>query len=195
MSSPEAAFWRWFQANEQDLLAVVTAQEPVCDALLEEMQRVHPDLTFEFGPVLDDGREFVVSAGGIKEAFPAVERLTAAAPPLPRWTVIPFRPGREGMQRLQLGPVTLVAAEVLVRAEPDDEKVGITLALPGFRPTSQQLWEQAGFLLLDALLGEYLVETRIGFIEFEEASARSPGEWVPLPAFAAGMRRPAAAAG
>ena len=25
MSSPEAAFWRWFQANEQDLLAVVTA--------------------------------------------------------------------------------------------------------------------------------------------------------------------------
>lgn len=193
MPSPESTFWRWFQANEQALLAVVTAQEPVCDALLEEMQRVHPDLTFEFGPLEDGGREFVVSAGGIKEAFPAVERLAAAAPPLPRWTIIPFRPGREGMERLQLGPVTLVASEVLVRAEPDGDKVGITLALPGFRPTAQQLWEQAGFLFLDALLGEYLVETRIGFIEFEEASSRSPGEWVPIAAFADTMRRATAA--
>jgi len=37
--------------------------------LASEMHKVHPDLTFEFGPVEEERREFVITAGGIKGAF------------------------------------------------------------------------------------------------------------------------------
>ena len=186
-----SAFWRWFQSREDELLAVESGQEPVCDALMEQLHAIADELTFQFGPVHDGRREFVISADGIRDAFPAVEALADAAPPLARWTVTRFRPGLPGPHRLRIGPIEIASDECLVRAEPDDDRTGLTIALPGFRPTPAQAFEQAGFILLDMSLGEYLVETRIGFIEFTDVASRPAGEWVPLDHFAEALKREA----
>jgi hypothetical protein len=50
----------------------------------EQLIQVHAKLTFVFGPKADP-REFVISAGDIREAFPAVSSLVAAAPKLDLW--------------------------------------------------------------------------------------------------------------
>ena len=68
----EGRFWNWFQAHDSALFAVKTGNEPICGELSEELHRVHPTLTFEFGPADSGRREFVLSADGIKDAFPAV---------------------------------------------------------------------------------------------------------------------------
>src|SRR4030095_14054404 len=91
-ATPEEDFWKWFENNEAALFDFEKDQEAVFDRLAAALHRVHPDLTFEFGPKHDNRREFVISADGIKDAFPKVISLHTAAPRLPRWTFIRFRP-------------------------------------------------------------------------------------------------------
>ncbi len=94
-ASAEADFWKWFQTNEAMLFDFDRDQEAVFDRLAGEMHKVHQSLTFEFGPKENGRREFVISVDGIKDAFPSVEALYAAAPTLERWQFIKFRPRRE----------------------------------------------------------------------------------------------------
>jgi hypothetical protein len=73
-------FWAWFVSNEAMLYDFEKDMERIFKKLAAELNRVDPNLTFEFGPKKTDGREFVVSAGGIKSSFPAVVSLVSAAP-------------------------------------------------------------------------------------------------------------------
>jgi hypothetical protein len=187
----EARFWRWFQSQDSALFAVRRGDEPVCDALAAELQRVHPGLTFEFGPIGGVKREFIISADGIKEAFPAVLALGRAAPVLARWTIIRFRPARPAFGKVTFGGVTLDASVVQFRAEADGERTGLTLAIPGYRDTPDKRWEQAAYLLLDGMLGEYAVETGVGFIEVIDAGKRGAGDWRPLSEVTRAVKPPA----
>jgi len=92
MAGPETNFWNWFTANESRLFTFESDQERVFDDLSKELRRVNPDLAFEFGPVKNGKREFVISAGGIRSAFPTVEAPYGAAPPLQRWVSVKYRP-------------------------------------------------------------------------------------------------------
>jgi hypothetical protein len=146
----------------------------VFGSLTAALHRLHPDLTFEFGPVEDDGkREFVISADGVREAFPAVERLYSTAPPMGRWEWVKFRP-RRGPMDLEIGGRSIKVADVryLLFRDEDPERIGILLFLAGYTATHHDQFGQAGFLLLDNVLGEYDIETRVGAIDF--ASPTSP---------------------
>lgn len=81
---PEDNFWKWFQQNEALLFDFERDREHIFDLLSSEIRRVHPSLTFEFGPKEGNRREFVISADGIRDAFPKVESLFSSAPPLPK---------------------------------------------------------------------------------------------------------------
>ena len=50
-ASTEGVFWKWFAANETRLFEFEKDQEAIFDALQSELQKIHADLTFEFGPV------------------------------------------------------------------------------------------------------------------------------------------------
>jgi hypothetical protein len=179
-----AGFWSWFQANEASLARVTTGNEPVCDALLERLKRVDSALTFEFGPVQAKPREFTISADGLASGFPAVLALVRAAPPLPRWSVIPFRRPHPGFTRVRFENISLDAAQVEFIAEPDEDKTGLTLSVPGFRETPKKKYEHAAYLLLDGMIGEYPMETRVGFIDVGGHATRRAGPWRPLTALA-----------
>ena len=97
LATPEQAFWSWFEKNEKRLFTFETDRDRVFNELAGKLKQVHESVTFEFGPVEDGKREFVISADGIKDAFPAVEKLYALAPKLPRWKFIKFRPRRAAM--------------------------------------------------------------------------------------------------
>jgi hypothetical protein len=66
-------------------------QEAIFDELNRQLNKVNSDLTFEFGPILNGKREFVVTADGIAAAFPAVEAHVQAAPTFDDWTIVAFR--------------------------------------------------------------------------------------------------------
>ena len=176
----EARFWTWFQQHDSALFAVKSGNEPVCEELSRQLHRIHPDLTFEFGPVESGKREFVISADGIKDAFPAVLALGAAAPPLSRWSIVRFRPPRPDVTQIKVAGVQLDAKSIEFLAEPDGDRTGLTISVPDYRPTPEKTYEQAAYLLLDGMLGEYTVETAVGFVEIVAPKARPSGQWRPL---------------
>jgi hypothetical protein len=170
--SPEARFWAWFERNQGMLFEFEKDQDRAFRELKAAMSKVHPDLTFEFGPVEEGKREFVISADGLKEAFPAVQSLHASAPALPRWTFTKFRPRRTPMD-LQIGDLVLKPGDVEVALEADGAKAGFTVFVRGFDPDRKQQFSQAAFIMLDQAIGEYDMETRVGFIEVQPFEAQS----------------------
>ncbi len=168
-ATPETDFWVWFQKNEATLFEFEKDQVRTFDSLAAAMRKVHPNLTFEFGPKENGRREFVISADGIKDAFPKVEALYAIAPEIPRWEFIKFRPRREPAN-ISFREVSVRAEDVFVFVEPDRTKAGITVFLPEYSKQAHETFAGVAFLLLDRALGEYDVETRVGFIEVESWS-------------------------
>ena len=163
-SSPEQDFWKWFQDNEASLFDFEKNQDAVFDRLATALHGVHPSLTFEFGPKQGNHREFVISADGNKDAFPEVSALYDAAPKLPRWTFIKFRPRRESMD-ISYNGISVRAQDVLFAIAPDGDRAGITLFIPGYTGQNHETMMRIAFLMLDQALGEFDVETRVGFIE------------------------------
>ena len=183
-AGPETNFWKWFQKHEQALYDFEKDQARVFDSLNAALTRVGADLTFEFGPKRSDGRrEFVVSSGGIKSAFPRVEALCDAAPKLDHWIIIKFRPRRPTLHDLTYNEKQVKASEVrcLLFKDAKPNKVGIMMFLPGYRKgLEKDDFGQIGYLFLDEALGEYDVETKVGAIVFDEMASKHFAQSRPL---------------
>lgn len=171
-ANDEESFWKWFAANEARLFNFESDREAVFDALATELNRVNSDLTFEFGPVANGKREFVISAGGIKAAFPAVEVLYSKAPALPRWIWIKFRPRRLPINDLDYGGKKVRADDVRYLLAKDGDKMGVALFFDGYNDAEHGTYGEIGYLFLDEALGEYAVETQVGFIEFHSRESK-----------------------
>ncbi|NUN71394.1 MAG: hypothetical protein HUU02_16985 [Bacteroidetes bacterium] len=177
---PEQKFWDWFLRNQRSLFHFEKDQETVFRELAATMARVDGHLRFEFGPVTDGKREFVISAGGIKDAFPAVLSLASAAPPLDLWTVTPFRPRRTDISSVQIGPFTVDPKDVMFTMTPNDHMVDITLYFGATMHYDRELHGHIGFLLLDESLGEFDVEMLVGMVDFVPATVPSVHTKYPL---------------
>jgi hypothetical protein len=166
-AAPEERFWQWFEQNSARLLNFEADRDRVFADLKAALSKVQPGLTFEFGPVHDGRREFIISADGIRERFPAVQNLVTAAPALAQWIVIPFRPPKSMDMVINYDGHRIGADDVWFKPEDDAGRIGLTLYIRGLTEQNKQSLAGATFLLLDSALGEYAVETRVGFIEWE----------------------------
>ena len=174
-------FWNWFIQHEGELFDFdprrEAERERIFDELAGELRKVDPDLAFEFGPN-ELRREFVVSAGGIKRAFPAVVSLVSVAPTLDRWQVIAFRP-RRPPQVVEFRGKRVDPDDVQFSLLDNGKTAGIYLFIPGFREGDVDL-KQIGYLLFDGTLGEYDVETRLGLIKMFSPDTHTVGDRYPL---------------
>jgi hypothetical protein len=170
----EQTFWKWFMRHEDDLMHFERDQEAIFDALAAELEKLHTDLTFEFGPKEDGSREFVISAGGIRSAFPAVKALVAAAPKLERWKVTAFRPRRSVDNIIELGDHRIDPDDVEYSFLRGENEIGLYLFIPGYSQGNSEL-AQIGYLLLDEALGEYDVEMKLGLIKMFSTDAKKSG--------------------
>ena len=171
----ENEFWDWFQKNEDRLFHFTKDQDTIFSALSSAMHKVHSDLTFEFGPEIDGKREFVISADGQRNVFPTVESLFTLAPSLPRWTFTKFRPRRHAAGMVHLNGLEIKAQDVEVSMEADGEKVGLNVFMLGY-DSEDRRYLNIAFIILDHIIGEFDMETKVGFINvkpFDETSLRT----------------------
>lgn len=156
-------------------------REAIFDEVGTEMRKVNDCLTFEFSPVLPDGkREFVISAGGIKAAFPAVEALYNKAPNLKRWTWVKYRPRRIPINDIEYADKKISSSDVHYILAKDGAKVGIVLFFDDYDEKEKTKFGQIGYLFLDEALGEYAVETQVGFIEMHSRESKYYSHAYPL---------------
>lgn len=171
-TSVERSFWNWFAGNTKALARIKTGNEPITVELTRRLQQVHPDLVWELST---QGREFIVSADGLRSAFPAVKSLVKAAPRLKGWKIVAFRPRRKAAQ-VTFGGVTLGPNEVFFRVTKGRrlEILHPSKVNPGNDVTA------VVFLLLDQVLGEYDVETQIGDLEIQPLAGKPTPDLRPL---------------
>jgi hypothetical protein len=178
------SFWIWFRGIAVPLQALEADDDPLLTTLAGRLAALHPDLTFELGPPGEETREFVISAGGSREAFPAVTALAAAAPHLPLWRVVPFRPRRVSPTRVSVLGLTLSPADVRFELRPEPGGTGIVLYIPGYERNDHARYVAAAFALLDTALGEVDVETKLGSVELRplaEGSGEKAASFLRLP--------------
>jgi hypothetical protein len=160
-------FWKWFIRHQDELYQFEKDQERIFDRLAAQLAKVDRDLCFEFGPQQQKSdtqtREFVISAGGIKRAFPAVVSLANAAPALERWRVTAFRPRRPPENEVEFQGKRVSPEDVHFTLLQNGTSAGLNLFLPGYQENDVAI-KTIGYLLLDEALGEYDVETRLGLI-------------------------------
>jgi hypothetical protein len=175
---PEKHFWDWFIRHEPELFALRVEQPDAREKIFREialrLRKVDRDLVFEFGPNKPK-REFVISAGGIKRAFPAVASLVDSAPTLDRWRITAFRPRRTPVSIVEFNGKRVDPKDVQFTLISDGTIAGIRLFIPG-RPETDTDLRQIGYLLLDEALGEYDVESHIGPIEMLPAESHTDAQ-------------------
>ena len=156
-------FWRAFLRTE----AAIFGGNGDTTELGELIARVHPDLEFDVGPLEAGRRELVISAGGIRDAFPAVEALARGAPPLGRWDVVRYRQRHPVSGTVTLQGLSLSPENVRFEIPAGGPAEGIVLYMPGYSAQEHSRYLALALLMLDALLGEYDVETKLGSIVIE----------------------------
>lgn len=119
-------------------------------------------------------------------AFPSVAAVTAAAPRLKNWKITAFRPRRDvdqtdPLQKIEFQGKVVDARNVQFTLLDNGQIAGIYLFIPGFKDGDKDL-QQIAYLLLDSLLGEYDVETKLGLIEIFSPEAKTQWERYPLSA-------------
>lgn len=180
--SLEEQFWHWFRINSTRMNIVLEAamdktfSDPnskdviLMKKLFSELQtqfnKIDKNLTFEFGPVKEGKREFIVSADGIKATFPAVQKLVSAAPDLPDWKIIAFRPGGRLDSSIETPNGTLSPDDIWFAARLEAPKLALDVYVRGMTDENQKQMSLPAFLILDGVVGEYDVEMKIGSIDF-----------------------------
>jgi hypothetical protein len=163
---PVARFWDWFVAHEGKLFESNPPDPIWVKTMGEELKRVHRYLVWEVSCEQGGKREFVISADGIREGFTAVESLADAAPPLPRWRIVRFRPRvpdyAEGA--LEFGNLRLDPSGAEFALGREGDRLAIQLFLPGCPTEGDRAYSGAGFILLDMALGEYDMGCKVGFV-------------------------------
>ena len=76
---------------------------------------------------------------------------------------------------VRFGDVQLGPDDLWFTSEQSDGRIGLTLFVRGLTEENHQTLGGAAFILLDSALGEYVVETAIGFIEWRPLPGDPPG--------------------
>ncbi|MBP7966752.1 hypothetical protein KAZ66_00620 [Candidatus Woesebacteria bacterium] len=161
----EQSFWDWFSAKSDKLFFFELYQEKLLPETLHQIQQIHPDLVFEISPELDGKRDFIISANGLKEAFPAVIDLVRSAPQFDSWNIIPFRQRKKDLDmEVEIEDVILSPDEILFDYDYDDNKVNLDVYVEDVDSEDSRVYHIV-FILLDNIIGEYDVEMKIGRID------------------------------
>lgn len=167
METAGKQFWKYFVQNAHKLSYPRKYQNRALVNCLKELKKVHPDLTFEIGSRVGDTWEFVISANGIKDAFSAVLSLIEIAPRLKGWKIIAFKQRKATDTAIAIAGVTISIEDILFEYYIEGKgKVGIILYIKDFKKSDIR-YQLAIFPLLDALLGEFDVEMKIGSIDIQ----------------------------
>lgn len=158
------SFWKWFSKNSKKLLAL--EGEELLDAISSELTKYHDGLVVLVSHGAKLPREFIVSADGLSSKVDAVEILADAAPEIPNWKVLRFRPRFSGCGNgIQMGDVTIDVHRVKFVAFKQDPKIGLDIYAHWRKPEDGTDTDGPAFVMLDHTIGEYDVICGIGFID------------------------------
>lgn len=179
----DAAFWKWTADHLKQIKAVKKPDDAINLQLSNELDKVAEGLSYELG-VGKKPFELIISADGDKRLFPLVKRLVATAPALPDTKVIAFRP-RKDVAGLGIGldDNEVNADDLYWKGTPDEDRPGFQSLQIFVKDVSEADLPNVrtpALLLVDAAVGEFDMETRIGNVELSALPNNAGPEFKPL---------------
>jgi hypothetical protein len=158
------AFWNWFSKNQSQYYEFENNQEKLFDELSARLKEIDTNLVFEFGPIRDNVREFTISADGIIDSFPKVQQLVNDAPTFTNWKINAFRQRITDEDiSIKYDDFKISYEDIFFRYSEENGKIGVELNIRNYKDDAN--YNNAIYLLLDSLLGEYDVETKLSWID------------------------------
>lgn len=163
----EEKFWKWFTQNEPSIFDFEKNQERIFNQISGKLSLYHKDIVFEFSRIENGKREFVISADGIKDTFPAVVSLVNAAPEYSRWEIIAFRPRMKEYAEMELNYAgkDFSPSNIWLYYRVKDGHFDLIIYHPEYTDEEKDHFVSAAYILLDTALGEYDVTTGIRYID------------------------------
>jgi len=160
-----AAFWSWFADTIAPLGADGLDQDDIVARIDAEFAKVYPDLAFELWGPDGDIVDFVISADGRTELFADVLDAVHAAPKIPGWRVVAFRPRRSIRARVSAMGHQLSGDQIWYRCEPEDGRLRVALFVEELTDENWDILCATSCVLLDMALGEFDAATKIAALE------------------------------
>lgn len=162
----EDKFWSWFAKNQDYYYDQESNKDGNYSDLTEKLNEIDSNLVYEFSPIHDNGiKELTISADGLKESFPSVIKLVEKAPKIKKWKINAFRqrvPG-DHLKILYDDTISIAYDDIYFTHKEENDKLKIELYIKNYKAESS--FDNAVFILLDQLIGEYDTETQLGLIE------------------------------
>jgi hypothetical protein len=169
-ANKEDKFWNWFLKNK-DRIINIPNDHSFINALGTKIRDYDQNLTFEIGRLHDGSIEFVISCDGIRKGIPLVQKLADSAPPIQGVKVIKFRQPKNDSLVIQIGDLKLSAEDIYVRYQ-IDKNIHLQFFIKNYNSQDQR-YGQIAFILLDNIIGEYFVMTKIGQIDFQKLESET----------------------
>lgn len=177
---PVEAFWQYFKDHERELYNFKDEDvEKLFGDLHKLLSKVNNQLVFSIPKqMVDEKREFTISASSIGKNFPDVIRLVEAAPHMERFTIIAFNQRNDDEYGTTSNDIELTRDDVFFSYTYDEEIPAFYLELyiKGFQEDNDDYYEIA-LELLEIVVGEYVLGTKIteiGFNKFISADELIP---------------------
>lgn len=162
---PIEEFWDWFSSHSEELHVLDPNGSELLVTLGEKLKEIRPGLVFECGVQEGKAVELVISADGNRALFPLVLEVVKAAPRIPGWTVTAFRQPDRSVGAIEMNGRRLDAEHLRFLAEEEGGVTHLLLLVPGLTEENFDDMARMAFILLDASLGEYRVETQVGAVD------------------------------
>ena len=160
-----AAFWEAFEDSAADLAQASSADTPVYDELLEELQEIHEGLFIEFATSPGEC-ELIVTAEGEKSLFALVEEIVAAAPTVKDWRIFALKPKLGFPEFIQWEGYQLSIDDVVFDPmESESGELGLLLLVPGLEDKDADKAHNALLRAIDHGLGERNFAEAVAFTE------------------------------
>ena len=182
MKSPVNAFWDYFRQHAQELSRQSSAENYVYDAMLAQLQQIHPQLFLEFC-VSTPLNELVLTADGNCDLFPLIEEIASLAPSIPGWKVIALKPKLGFPRTVRWEGVVVYPAEVVFIPvfKNGTGELGLRLYVKGVTRENKEDVHNALLRALDSGLGERCFAEKISATwVYPHSELPSSAEPVPL---------------
>lgn len=166
-------FWKWFHKHAFEIGNLLDAgkSDALAEAFRPRIDRLHPELDWEVGPGKSKTYMLTISSKSNRKLRQETERIVANAPQDLDWefyaSIQPRAPHRGVIVRHQ-GRNLEVETEswgFLSEEDPERGKIHIVIVDEDLPLLPREAALHAVFIMLDALLGEDIVEQWIGTIE------------------------------
>ena len=176
LNKKAANFWNWFSANQNKFSFINEVEEAERDNLLDEfitvLHQFNENIYFEIGGHPDeDKKELIITAEGVVDYFPEVEKLVEAAPEFEQWEVIAFKPPMgEGFKTnyagIEFDPEKIIFIPLENEEQPD--AIGINVCYPDFDESDREVLMEGTYLMLDTIIGEKSTTLDINYLEISQ---------------------------